>query len=168
VFKGNLVGGMFNADPHPGNYFFHDGGAVTFLDFGCVQPIRGDHLAHARAVHRAAIDRDEAGFRRAAARLLDTRPGRLEQAALDYMRRTFEPLFVQPFRVTRPYAASLMAGMQELKSLAFRSRDEEVFAMPGEMVFMNRLQFGFYSVLARLDAEVDYAAVERGFWSLIT
>jgi len=30
-------------------------------------------------------------------------------------------------------------------------------------VFMNRLQFGFYSVLARLDVEVDYAAVERRF-----
>jgi hypothetical protein len=26
---------------------------------------------------------------------------------------------------------------------------------------MNRLQFGFYSVLARLDVTVDYAAVER-------
>src|SRR5258708_2621221 len=35
--------------------------------------------------------------------------------------------------------------------------------MPPEMLFMNRLQFGFYSVLARLDVEVDYAAVERTF-----
>ena len=33
--------------------------------------------------------------------------------------------------------------------------------MPPSMVFMNRLQFGFYSVLARLDVEVDYVAVER-------
>ena len=28
---------MFNADPHPGNYIFHDDGTVTFLDFGCVK-----------------------------------------------------------------------------------------------------------------------------------
>ena len=35
--------------------------------------------------------------------------------------------------------------------------------MPPDMVFVNRLQFGFYSVLARLDVEVDYAAVEREF-----
>jgi hypothetical protein len=28
---------------------------------------------------------------------------------------------------------------------------------------MNRLQFGFYSVLARLDVEVDYARVESEF-----
>ena len=35
--------------------------------------------------------------------------------------------------------------------------------LPPGMIFMNRLQFGFYSVLARLDAEVDYRAVEIGF-----
>ena len=29
--------------------------------------------------------------------------------------------------------------------------------MPPDMLFVNRLQFGFYSVLARLDVEVDYA-----------
>ena len=32
VFKGNLVGAMFNADPHPGNYLFGPDGRVTFLD----------------------------------------------------------------------------------------------------------------------------------------
>jgi hypothetical protein len=31
------------------------------------------------------------------------------------------------------------------------------------MVFLNRLQFGFYSVLARLNVAVDYAALEREF-----
>src|SRR2546421_6646360 len=31
--------GMFNADPHPGNYLFHDDGTVTFLDFGCVKQL---------------------------------------------------------------------------------------------------------------------------------
>ncbi|MEO6418467.1 MAG: AarF/ABC1/UbiB kinase family protein, partial [Polyangiaceae bacterium] len=39
VFKGILVGGMFNADPHPGNYIFQKDGKVVFLDFGCVQLI---------------------------------------------------------------------------------------------------------------------------------
>src|SRR5205807_10292735 len=27
----------FNGDPHPGNYLFHGGGAVTFVDFGLVK-----------------------------------------------------------------------------------------------------------------------------------
>ncbi|MEY2959062.1 MAG: hypothetical protein RLZZ01_1630, partial [Actinomycetota bacterium] len=29
--------GMFNGDPHPGNYRFHHDGSVTFLDFGLVK-----------------------------------------------------------------------------------------------------------------------------------
>jgi hypothetical protein len=41
--------------------------------------------------------------------------------------------------------------------------DDEFFTAPTDMVFMNRLQFGFYSVLARLDVPVDYRAVEREF-----
>jgi len=31
---------------------------------------------------------------------------------------------------------------------------------------VNRLQFGFYSVLARLDVAVDYAALDRELLSL--
>jgi hypothetical protein len=31
---------------------------------------------------------------------------------------------------------------------------------------VNRLQFGFYSVLARLDVTVDFAEVERGFLAM--
>lgn len=29
--------GAFHADPHPGNYVFHEDGGVSFLDFGCVK-----------------------------------------------------------------------------------------------------------------------------------
>jgi hypothetical protein len=34
---------------------------------------------------------------------------------------------------------------------------------PPGLAFMNRLQFGFYSVLGQLEVETDYAAVERAF-----
>jgi predicted unusual protein kinase regulating ubiquinone biosynthesis (AarF/ABC1/UbiB family) len=29
--------GLIHADPHPGNYLFHDDGSVSVLDFGCVK-----------------------------------------------------------------------------------------------------------------------------------
>ncbi len=35
---GSLLGhGLFNADPHPGNYVFAPDGGVYFLDFGCTR-----------------------------------------------------------------------------------------------------------------------------------
>ena len=163
VFKGNLVGGMFNADPHPGNYLFQDNGRIAFLDYGCVQLIPDKRRPDADALHRAAIARDEATFGHYVSRLLDTRPGGLEDLSRQYSRLCFEPLFASPYRITRTYAASLVDSMKDLAIAARKLPDDEVFAMPSEMLFMNRLQFGFYSVLARLDVEVDYAAVERSF-----
>jgi predicted unusual protein kinase regulating ubiquinone biosynthesis (AarF/ABC1/UbiB family) len=163
VFKGNLVGGMFNADPHPGNYLFQEDGRIAFLDYGCVQVIPERRRPMARALHRAAIQKDEGEFARCVSLLLDTKPGRLEELSRAYSRRAFEPLFTTPYRITRGYAASLVDGMRDMAVTARKLPDDEVFGMPPEMLFMNRLQFGFYSVLARLDVEVDYAAVERGF-----
>jgi hypothetical protein len=87
--------------------------------------------------------------------------GTLSERAIDYTRRCFDPLFQAPFRVTREYAASLLGEMQGLGKLARQAPDEEFFTMPAEMVFINRLQFGFYSVLARLDVEADYKSVEE-------
>lgn len=163
VFKGNLVGGMFNADPHPGNYLFQEDGRIAFLDYGCVQVIPERRRPAARALHRAAIARDEAEFARCVSVLLDAKPGALEGLARRYSRLCFEPLFASPYRITRAYAASLVEAMKAMALAARKLPDADVFTMPPEMLFMNRLQFGFYSVLARLDVEVDYARVEAAF-----
>lgn len=163
VFKGNLVGGMFNADPHPGNYLFGEDGVVTFLDFGCVEPIAGQRLANARGLHRAAVLGDEEEFARFAKLLLHTRGGEWEKLSIAYSRRCFEPLFGSPFRITREYAASLVHGLKDIGKSVRSFKKDETVPLPKGMVFMNRLQFGFYSVLARLDVEVDYRAVERTF-----
>lgn len=162
VFKGNLVGGMFNADPHPGNYIFQPEGRVAFLDFGCVQPIHGGRMGPARALHRAAIDKDERSFAQQVRVLMETRGGLYEELAIAYSRRCFEPLFASPFRVTREFVRKLVAEIGDMKQVMFK-KDGNFVPLPEGMVFMNRLQFGFYSVLARLDVEVDYAAVERAF-----
>jgi predicted unusual protein kinase regulating ubiquinone biosynthesis (AarF/ABC1/UbiB family) len=162
VFKGNLVGGMFNADPHPGNYIFQAQGRIAFLDFGCVQPIHGGRLGPARALHRAAAERDEQGFARQVRVIMETRGGLYEDLAIAYSRRCFEPLFASPYRVTREFVRQLVGEIGEMKRVMFKKGGNFV-PLPEGMVFMNRLQFGFYSVLARLDVEVDYADVERAF-----
>jgi predicted unusual protein kinase regulating ubiquinone biosynthesis (AarF/ABC1/UbiB family) len=166
VFKGTLRGSMLNADPHPGNYIFHPDGVVTFLDYGCIQDVEGEHRARAEKVHLAALARDEEGFGRAVAVLVKSRPGALEKLAVAYTRHCFEPLFHSPYHVRRSYAAVLVDEMKDMAQAARKVPPDEFFSMPPDMVFVNRLQFGFYSVLARLDVDVDYAAVERAFLGL--
>ena len=162
VFKGTLIGAMLNADPHPGNYVFQPDGAVTFLDFGCVQSFETKRPFAVR-VHTAALAQDEAGFARAVSVMVGAKPGPLEDLAIQYTRKCFEPLFASPYKMTRSFAGSLVDGMKEMAMMARKVKKEEFFNMPPDMIFVNRLQFGFYSVLARMDVEVDYARVERGF-----
>lgn len=163
VFKGNLVGGMFNADPHPGNYIFQDG-KVVFLDFGCVQPIENDRLELARNIHFAAMNKDEAAFREAAKKVLQTNGGIYEKMATDYSRRCFEPLFQSPYHITRSYVVTLVEGVKQMKEAVLFKENGKFVQLPPGMLFINRLQFGFYSVLARLDVKVDYVAIERQFF----
>ncbi len=144
------------------NYVFHEGGRVTFLDYGCIQRI-DDRRARAVGVHRAALAKDEQEFGRAVSRMVNAKPGPLEDTAIRYTRECFRPLFESPYRVTKPYAASLVNGMKDMALVAMKVPEEQLFTMPGDMFFVNRLQFGFYSVLARLDVETDYARVESGF-----
>ena len=49
VFRSLYELHAFNGDPHPGNYLFHGGGKVTFLDFGLVKHFTADELAAAHA-----------------------------------------------------------------------------------------------------------------------
>ena len=49
--------GAFNADPHPGNYLFHDDGGVTFLDFGCVKRFSPEQVAAMRRISQAGLRR---------------------------------------------------------------------------------------------------------------
>jgi predicted unusual protein kinase regulating ubiquinone biosynthesis (AarF/ABC1/UbiB family) len=160
VFRGNLVGGLFNADPHPGNYLFQPDGVIAFLDFGCVQPIGVERLRAARKLHIAARRGDEAGFRAQSISILGTRGGSYEQAALAHARVSMEPLFSSPFHMTRSFVSQMVKNVMALKEQLY-AKDHSFVDMPPGLLFMNRLQFGFYSVLARLDIAAYYREAEE-------
>ena len=69
----------FNGDPHPGNYLFHGGGRVSFLDFGLTKLFTDDDLAPlVDAVRFLVFEKDDEGFRAALERagfLQRGRPG---------------------------------------------------------------------------------------------
>lgn len=52
---------LFNADPHPGNYLFHDDGSVSFLDFGCVKWFGRGQSEMMNAIGRACLRDDVLG-----------------------------------------------------------------------------------------------------------
>ncbi|MFZ2114708.1 MAG: AarF/ABC1/UbiB kinase family protein [Solirubrobacteraceae bacterium] len=56
---------QFNADPHPGNYVFHEDGSVSFLDFGCVKRYRPAQVQMMDAIIRGCLSNDILGTWRA-------------------------------------------------------------------------------------------------------
>jgi predicted unusual protein kinase regulating ubiquinone biosynthesis (AarF/ABC1/UbiB family) len=162
VFK-SLFHGLFNADPHPGNYLFGQD-HVWFLDFGCSRRLSDARVEMIRQMHAAAIAQDEAGFLKVGGEFLGLlNHGEQARRAREYFRLCFEPLFAPgPYRITREYCRRLLKDMQDnAKEMVFGSRRDHV-PLPADLLFLNRLQLGFYSVLAQLDVAVDYRRVDAG------
>ena len=67
---------VFNGDPHPGNYPFHRGGKVTFLDFGLVEHFTPSELQPLMQMARTiCVERDPEAFRRSLENAGFLRPG---------------------------------------------------------------------------------------------
>jgi predicted unusual protein kinase regulating ubiquinone biosynthesis (AarF/ABC1/UbiB family) len=148
---------MFNADPHPGNYLFHDDGTVTFLDFGCVKRLSPAAQRGFWDMPAAAIDNDadrllrvciEHGFSRAD----DPPPA---DKLLAWLRQNFASLHQpQPFTFTRKFVADLLGHMASMDKDVMRR-----VTVPQDFVFTNRIFVGLYSILGALGATADWRAI---------
>jgi hypothetical protein len=78
-----------------------------------------------------------------------------------FVRECLRPLLESPFRVTNEFSGGMIRAAKEFGSALRGMRTEDVTAQPAELVFLNRLHFGFYSILAQLDSSVDYAGLEE-------
>lgn len=163
VYGSIMLGGIFNADPHPGNYRFLPDGAVGFLDFGCVQEISNYNRRRIVSGHVSLADGNFDGFEVAMAEMLAAQDGKHRREMASYMRHAVSPLLESPFRITRDFAGEVVRRFRSMAKSMISLSGSDYTAMPEGILFLNRLQFGFYSVLARLDVEADYASVERSF-----
>jgi predicted unusual protein kinase regulating ubiquinone biosynthesis (AarF/ABC1/UbiB family) len=159
---GSLLGhGLFNADPHPGNYVFAPDGVVWFLDFGCTRRLLAEQVAFCIAAHRSALAGDKEGLFAAIESLMGIPPADQRRRARSFTRACFAPILArEPFRITREYATDLFDDMVHHAIGMARGPRAEFAPMPVDVLFLNRLQFGFYSVLARLDVAVHYGVLE--------
>jgi predicted unusual protein kinase regulating ubiquinone biosynthesis (AarF/ABC1/UbiB family) len=151
--------GLFHADPHPGNYRFRDGGAVVLFDYGCIRVFEPEVVAAFVELAEAVRGGDE-GRMRAALRALGAEPGR-GAGAFDRIRTLLQGFFAPLVRPgPHPIDSSLVLDLRQMTS------DKLAIArmrLPGKLLFLMRLRFGLYSVLARLGAVCDWGALEAGW-----
>jgi hypothetical protein len=162
VFRSLYSHGMLNADPHPGNYVFLEDGRVAFLDFGCVQ--RYDEATVRSFVEIRRLVMAGVGGPRLREALtagyglppLDDEEWSFTE---EYVRCCFAPILVdRPFRYDRAYAERLadltLKGALLFARKALRKGVSE--ARREGFVFLNRLTYGFASILVALEAEANW------------
>ncbi len=154
--------GALNGDPHPGNYLFGEDGRMIFLDFGCVKYFPPDMLARWKRLVRAHLDGDAARFHE-----LVAEAGFLnDPAAIDADRiyRDFG-YFYEPFQHDRVFRFDRTYTQKSFRMVLAPDGEFEGFHkklnMPRDFVFVNRLQWGVYSVLADLRAEANWHRIHR-------
>ncbi|NVB41010.1 AarF/ABC1/UbiB kinase family protein [Pseudenhygromyxa sp. WMMC2535] len=166
VFRSLLVHGMFNADPHPGNFLFPGEDRVVFLDFGCVQTFDEDARAAFRGVITAILsgDRGPALWRALAAGLEfpEDCSEPLREIIERFVLYCFEPVLApQPYRYTRDYTTRLSELTFEIKMTVAKNLLRIGWREPKRrgLVLLSRILFGMNSLLASLEAEADWRAV---------
>jgi predicted unusual protein kinase regulating ubiquinone biosynthesis (AarF/ABC1/UbiB family) len=145
--------GMVNADPHPGNYLFHDDGSVSFLDFGCVQRFPRDQGEMALAILRACVRGDVLGTWRAcveAGYWKSSDPVSPEEV-FAWWHEPFRYLCAeQPFTFTPEYAASWIE--HNFSPAGPSANALRYLTVLNECVVLTRIQVALTSVIAQLRA----------------
>jgi predicted unusual protein kinase regulating ubiquinone biosynthesis (AarF/ABC1/UbiB family) len=153
----------FNGDPHPGNYLFHGGGRVTFLDFGLVRRFDDVELAAFRGMTTNMVtNHDPAGFRRAVetAGLLARGAPVTDAEVVDYFSHFYT--FVQhrgPFTWSPEYASATVRQTFNASSPVTRHT-----TVPASFVLIQRINLGLYALLGRLEATADWRRVAEELW----
>jgi predicted unusual protein kinase regulating ubiquinone biosynthesis (AarF/ABC1/UbiB family) len=154
----------FNADPHPGNYFFHDDGTVTFVDFGCVKRFPPARVALISAIIIAVLhdDRDHLWQLHVDAGILDRSDPISPQRLLGYWHRELAvALAPQPFTVTPEFVSGVLRN--SYSPLGPSGDVVRHSSMPSDMLFLTRIDMGVFSLLGELGATADWRALTAEF-----
>jgi predicted unusual protein kinase regulating ubiquinone biosynthesis (AarF/ABC1/UbiB family) len=149
--------GLYNCDPHPGNYLMLEDGGIAVLDYGCTRAFEPAFVGKlARLTHAVHADERD-GLHGAFVELGMVREGR----SYDFdTARSLVRAFYGPMLLDETMAVDLGAAM-DMRQVVRRKRQLLKLTLPPEFVFLFRIRFGLLSVLARLGARANWYRLER-------
>ena len=166
VFRSLYGMHRFNGDPHPGNYLFHEGGRITFLDFGLVKRFTDDEMAtFVGMVKAAAFDHDAQAFRRVvedAGMLRRGAPADDEEIG-DYFSQFYESV-----RHDKVVTWSSEYASRIVRHTFDRTSPISQYAtVPRAFVFIQRINLGLYALLGELRATGNYRRMAEELWPFV-
>lgn len=169
VFGGIYRLGLFNGDPHPGNYRFGDDGRVTFLDFGLCKEFTQAELGQFERMIRAMVFDSDIDAFVGVCRSAGFVPDGVTLDADDawtYFSHFYELVLHQgPLTVTPEYSS----GMTK----RFFDRNGEhgeiikSINLPRSMVIVQRINLGLFALLGDLRATCDWRMIAEEIWPFV-
>jgi hypothetical protein len=166
VFRSLYEVHAFNGDPHPGNYLFHGGGRVTFLDFGLVKHFTLDELQPLMALARnLCVENKPEAFRRSLedAGFLRPHAPLSTEMIVDHL-GVFYATIREPGRltITPDYASTVVRRFFDL-----RNPVAEYVSIPQSYVILQRINLGLFALLGDLTATADWRAIAEEIWPFV-
>jgi predicted unusual protein kinase regulating ubiquinone biosynthesis (AarF/ABC1/UbiB family) len=163
VFRSLYEVRAFNGDPHPGNYLFHGGGRVTFLDFGLVKHFTPAELQPLMQMNRRlCVEHDPEAFRRSleSAGFLRPHAPLSTDAIIEHLAVFYDTIREPgPLAITSDYASSVVRRFFDL-----RSPVAEYISVPKSYVILQRINLGLFAVLGQLSATANWRAISEEIW----
>ncbi len=166
VFRSLYEVHAFNGDPHPGNYLFHGGGRVTFLDFGLVKHFTLSDLQPLMQMARnLCVENNPEAFRRSMEDAGFLRPGAplSTEVIIEHMAVFYDTIRKsEPVTMTGDYASAVVHRFFDL-----RSPVAEYASIPQSYVILQRINLGLFAILGELSATANWRAIAEEIWPFV-
>jgi predicted unusual protein kinase regulating ubiquinone biosynthesis (AarF/ABC1/UbiB family) len=155
--------GLFNGDPHPGNYLLLGDGSVAFVDYGCVAEFTPEEIAGFKVVLRALIDGDLDVWRAGIEELgiLQRNAPFSTEELYAHMHWYWEPVLHEELTFTPELAREMVA--HNTQATGPGGRINRHCNVPGGMVFLTRINFGLAGLLGSLRAHGPWRSIVREY-----
>ncbi len=156
--------GVFNGDPHPGNYLFDltaDGGLgpVTFLDFGLVKRWSDGELESLLPLTDPLLGREpnqlvanmvDAGF-------LPADHGLDPDQVWEYVIKPYTPFLVEPYTYAADFVQTALGGLLDVDGPLADVMNR--LDMPSSFVILDRVVWGMSAMLGHLGATNNWRTI---------
>ena len=155
--------GLFQADPHAGNYLLLADGRVAFLDFGCISEFEPALLANINDVVAGVVTNDIERWRQGMDRI-----GYIPEGAnltTDELWRQMSVYYTFILRDGVTFTPELAGAMvkQNLALTGEAGRINRKLTIPQGVVFIQRITFGFTGLLAGLRATGPWRSITEEY-----
>lgn len=153
LFKHNI----FYSDIHYGNFLIKDKTELCVVDFGCISEVDDDFLTNVKKLYNSIYDDDSTSFYEIMLCMgIIPKNKKISEKSMVYLYEFFKiqfaPLIVKDFVFTEAWMATCTGKDMSLA---------KEWQLPTNCVFFNKINYGLYHVLMKLEMKCDMSQLFR-------